>query len=389
MSSVTAVKTRSERNSAIELLKIIAILLIVLNHVIQSLTQANPFIAVSDYQIDITFASSNLLNIILAVLRSSGSIGNDIFVVCSAWFLIGRERSDKRKVVFLIADIWVVSVAIFLITLACGLRLDRYSAVKQFFPTTNATNWFMTCYILFYLLHPLLNKLIAVLNQKAHLAVTLFLVLLYSICQFFSPWTAFFEDKLFYVTDLVVWITIYFIVAYVKLYLKDLSADTKTNVTTLLIGLAGQTLIVIAMNAAGLRFWFFSEKLLYFNYGGSPFIIMMAVAALNLARKSQLKSRFINYISGLSLLIYIIHENFIIRNCYRPLIFVYIHEHFGYDYVLLWLFAVVVAVFIAAVICAVIYSQTIERLVRSVSYKICELLERLYRRIEGAFLKLH
>ena len=379
--------SRSDRNSGIELLKIAAILLIVLNHVIQSLTEVNSFIPVSDYVMDINTQTTHIVNLLLAILRSSGCIGNDIFVVCSAWFLTDSRKSDKRKVAFLIADIWVVSVLIFAITYALGCDLDRDSTLKQFFPTANANNWFLTCYILFFLLHPLLNRLIDTMKQKALLATTLCLVLLYSICQYFRPW--FFEGNLFYMTDLVVWIMIYFIVAYMKLYLKDISQNRRINIICLLIGIAGQTLMICGANIAGLHVSFLQGKLLYFNYGGSPFIIMLAVSALNLARMSQLKSRFINYISSLSLLIYIIHENIIIRTVYRPWIFIYIHEHFGYDHILLWLFAVTIAIFIAATICAAIYSATLEKIVRIISYRIYEWLEKLYHKIEGALLKLH
>lgn len=378
---------RRERNSGIELLKIIAIFLIVLNHCIQSLCEVNPFIAATGYVIDINSSTVSFVNLFLAILRSSGCVGNDIFVVCSAWFLLESKKSDKRKAAFMIADIWVISVIFYVITLILGADIGREAALKQFFPTANGHNWFLTCYLLFFLLHPLLNRLIEAMDQKALLGVSAFLVFIYSFCQYFRPW--FFEGNLFYMTDLVVWIMIYFVTAYVKKYMKSYSENIRANVITLLIGLAGQAFMICMINLAGLRFFTFDGRLQYYNYGGSPFIILLAISALNLALHSQLKSRIINYISGMSLLIYIIHENIILRTYYRPLIFVYIHEHFGYDHILLWLLAVTTAVFLAAVICAFIYRQTLERLVRPISYKIYSWLERFWHWLEGKLLKLH
>jgi len=383
----TITASRSSRNSGIELLKIIAIFLIVLNHCIQSLCEVNPAMPAADYVIDINSATTNIVNLLLAIFRSSGCIGNDIFVVCSAWFLLDSRRADKKKAAFLIANIWTVSVIIWGITRLAGLSITREETLKQFFPTANANNWFLTCYLLFFLLHPLLNRLIEMMTQKTLLAVSAFLVFLYSLCQYFRPW--FFEGNLFYMTDLVVWIMIYFVVAYIKKYVKDRSENVKANVIALLIGIAGQALMIVLINLAGLRFFTFHHKLLYYNYGGSPFIILIALSALNLARRSHLKSRFINYVSGLSLLIYIIHENVILRTYYRPRIFMLIHEQYGYDHILLWLFGTALAIMIAAAISAAVYSQTIERLVRPVSHKLYDLLAKLYRRIEAGLLKVH
>lgn len=378
---------QSERESGIELLKIIAMLLIVLNHLIQSLTEVNLNMPFSDYVLDINSSTTNLANLLLAVLRISGCLGNDLFVVCSAWFFLNSKGSSKKKVVFLIIDIWAVSVLIFAVTYLCGCDLDRDETLKQFFPTANANNWFLTCYILFYLIHPFLNKIIYELKKQTMLITTLTLVLLYSLLNFFRPW--FFNGNLFYMTDLIVWIMIYFVVAYMKLYAADAAASPMINVISLIIGLAGQALCTCAINLMGLKWDMFNGKLLYFNYGGSPFVILTALAALNLVRHMHFKNRFINYISGLSLLIYLIHENVIIAFQYRPYIFIYIYQHFGYSHILLWLFAVLIAYFIVSVIAAFIYRQTVERLVRPVSDKVYVWLKALYEKIEKGLMKIH
>ena len=378
---------RSERESGIELLKIIAIVLIVLNHLIQSLTEVNINMPFSDYVLDTSLSTTHATTLLLAILRISGCLGNDIFVVCSAWFFLNSKASSKKKVVFLVLDIWAVSVLIFAITYLCGCDLNRDNTLKQFFPTSNANNWFLTCYILFYLLHPFLNKIIYELKKQTMLITTFMLVLLYSLIHFFRPW--FFNWTIFYMTDLVVWIMIYFVVAYMKLYAADAAASIKINIISLFVGLTGQAMCTCTINLMGLKWDIFNGKLLYFNYGGSPFVILTALAALNLVRHMTFRNKFINYISGLSLLIYLIHENVIIAYQYRPYIFIYIYQHFGYSHILLWLFAVLAAYFIASVIAAFIYRQTIERLVRPVSDKVYVWLKALYGKIEKNLMKIH
>ena len=377
----------ARRESGIELLKIIAIFLIVVNHVIQSLTEVSTALPNADYVINITSNTTSIQTLLIAILRSTGCIGNDIFVICSAWFLIDSRRCDKRKVSFLVCNVWTVSVLILLVTLALGCHPDRDTILKQLFPTSNGNNWFITCYILLFLIHPLLNKVIDSLDRRRLLSIACLMVFLYAIVNYFRPW--FFDYAPFYMNDLIVWIMMYFALAYIKKYMPDFCGNTRANVIGLLIGIFGQAAMTVLSDVAGLKFGTLADRLLYFNYGGSPFIILLAICAFNLARKLTFRSSFINYISSLSLLIYIIHENYILRGYYRPWIFYYIYNNFGYRVVVLWVLAAAATIFVAAIIVSAIYNQTIERLVRPVSRRIYDLLAKIWNWLSGKLLKLH
>lgn len=375
------------RDSGIEILKIIAMFLIVLNHCVMSITEASGVLPSADCIIDINSGSTVLSTIIISILRSTGCVGNDIFVACSAWFLIGSKGNGRRKALFLILETWIMSVIIFFVTLAFGCDLDRDSTLKQFFPVGNSNNWFVTCFILLMLIYPLLNKLIEWMSQKALLAATLVMIVLYSIFNFFRPW--FFDYGPYFVSELVIWIMIYFIIAYIKLYMKDISASTGANIACLLIGLFGHAAVVVINNFAGLWIPMFAGRGLYYVYSGSPFILLLVVGALNLAKRGTFRCRFINYVSGLSLLTYIIHENYILRYNYRPWIFYYIYETFGYEHVILWLLLATLAIFVAALLISAAFKETIERLVRRLSDWLYGLLSRVYHKLESKLLKLH
>ena len=78
---------RNARDSGIELLKILAIFLIVISHVAQTLTSENPYITYNGYIVDISHATTNIQHLILVCFRTFGPLGNSIFFVCSTWFL--------------------------------------------------------------------------------------------------------------------------------------------------------------------------------------------------------------------------------------------------------------------------------------------------------------
>ena len=66
------------RQSGIELLKVVAIILVVLSHVVQTLTSGD-----AEWAIELSGVVGDPFVIILALLRYSGSLGNIIFFTCS------------------------------------------------------------------------------------------------------------------------------------------------------------------------------------------------------------------------------------------------------------------------------------------------------------------
>ena len=70
----------NRRNSSIELLKVVGIILIVISHVVQTLHSNNDYVLANDYILDISMATRNIQQLILTILRYSGALGNSIFL---------------------------------------------------------------------------------------------------------------------------------------------------------------------------------------------------------------------------------------------------------------------------------------------------------------------
>lgn len=73
----------TDRRFGIELLKIIAMIMIVVSHVTQTLYSENIHYA-SDYVIDIKQATTSIQQLILLLFSFCGEQGNLIFFTCSA-----------------------------------------------------------------------------------------------------------------------------------------------------------------------------------------------------------------------------------------------------------------------------------------------------------------
>ncbi|MCD8281968.1 MAG: hypothetical protein LUC22_01795 [Prevotella sp.] len=111
-----AYKTR-QRLSGVELLKIAAMFMIVISHVVQTLHSENSLIPYDDYIVDLTHATRDIQQFTLTIFRYFGNIGNLIFFVCSAWFLLEKKSKDNGKIYSMLTEIWMVSVTILIISL--------------------------------------------------------------------------------------------------------------------------------------------------------------------------------------------------------------------------------------------------------------------------------
>lgn len=372
-----------KRNSSIELLKIFGIILIVISHVIQTLHTPKEHLIDADYVLDISLATTNIQQLILVLLRYSGVLGNTIFFCCSVWFLLDSDRASKQKILSILADVWVISVIILIaVYIIRGGNIDFKMIAQQLLPTTFENNWYITCYLLFYPLHPLLNRLIKNMDKTALLRTTLVLLFLYVCVNYILSGS-------FFTSQIVLWITLYFTIAYMKYYLVDFSNNIKINVILLLVGFLGNTGIVLVTNYLGLRVATFNDWLLRWNTNCSPFLILMAISMLNIAKNVFFYNKAVNYISGLSLLIYVFHENQLLRTFYRPLMWDYIYNQFGYAYILLWAGVMVVLVFGFGLIASIVYKHTLQKVMAIVCNRLYPLAQRIYKKIETNILKIH
>ena len=372
-----------KRDSGIELLKIVGIILIVISHVVQTLHLNNDYITIKDYILDISTATRNIQQLILTILRYGGALGNSIFFICSAWFLLDNDKVDKKKILHMLMNVWVISITILIaVYIIRDGNLQIELIIKQLLPTTFQNNWYITCYLLFYPLHPFLNRLIKSVEQKTLLKITLTLLFLY-VCVNYVYSGSFFSSQI------ILWITLYFAIAYMKYYLVDLSNSVKFNILMFGVGFVGNIGVVCLTNFLGLHFEFFSNQLLRWNTNCSPFLLLIAISMLNLARSIRFKNNIVNYISSLSLFIYIIHENFLLRTFYRPQMWNYVYNQFGYKYILIWTFVLVVIVFSFGLITSIIYRNTIEKIVTIICDWLYQILQKIYKKFESNILKFH
>lgn len=88
---------------------------IVISHCVQPIASSDDFILSN---INIEHPTTNFTNFITQIMYYFGMIGNSIFLICSAWFLIDRNNIRVNKIAHMILNAYVFSIIFMLIFLA-------------------------------------------------------------------------------------------------------------------------------------------------------------------------------------------------------------------------------------------------------------------------------
>ncbi len=345
-----------ERHSGIELLKVMAMLVIVLSHVIQSIGQRS-----ADYPmynsmiIDLTEVTEKPQHIVMALIWSMVMWGVNVFFVASAWFLCERKKPDMRKPLRLAADVWVVSAIFLVLYLFSGIPVSGKLIVKSLFPNMFSNNWFITCYLLVYLLHPLINTLCEHIDKKMHFIIVL-AGLGYCVITTVS------EDFLFY-SKLIIAVIVYLSVAYIRKYECERADNTGLNRTVCVVCLVLDVFIILVINMLGHKVGMLEHELMHMQKLQNPLLIIMAIASFNLFRNISMHSGAVNHISGLTLYIYIIHENILFRTYTRPMIWNKLIGRYGYDHIMIFAICYAIVLFVSALAIGEIYFRTLHKAV--------------------------
>lgn len=202
----------NERSSNIELLRIIAMLMVVSGH----------------YYLKGGFPDDSLMNLSKLLLQFFGAwskIAVDVFVIISGYFLVTQKFRWKKLVKFFSCTYFWSLITLAFVLFVLNLDVSQSLVIKALNPFT-PLNWFARAYLLLYIIFPALNKLIEQISEKK-LAVIIGIM---TIIFYVLP-TAKGISLGGYLNSLFMFTNMYFIGAYIRLY-----ADMKLENTIELVG---------------------------------------------------------------------------------------------------------------------------------------------------------
>ena len=303
-------------------------------------------------------------------MHNLGQIGNDIFLISSFWFLSSFSKVKGEKIISLMVDAFCVSLISVLFFSLIGFRFPLEYLIKQFAPNLFGNSWFLACYLLIYAIHPGLNCIIRSMQNKTLLFVSFMLGMIYCVIYFVLRTTA------CYYNELIGFVVIYIFVGTIK----KLELYKMINKIKLLIAIIFSALLMVAINYVSV---IISDSLYSrWNTFINPAFIIIAFSTFGIALKTKIvANKSINYLSSLSLLVYITHTNRIMRDYVRFAIFDLVKANFTYRHLLTWCLLFFVFNLIYGVVFAIIYKESLQKISKQIALWEYKIINNLYRYI--------
>ncbi len=289
-----------QRESNIELLRLVVMAMIVLHHFIFHGLGLYRFLQFGDAAImDATDTRYAL------VADSFLICGVNVFVLISGWFSIKLKAKGFVKLFAICSFFAVLGYAIYLAKGGDGggYFIEFLKFIKRgLFVISSRTWWFIQLYFILMFLSGPINKYIEVASRKS-LLLTIIVFLFLNVYLGWIQGVEFVRDGY----NLFNFIMLYLIGRYLRLYWKNDYKAYKDLLVFIVASVATAATALLLDRIGGNVYMALSYN--------SPFIIIGAISLLLLFSKMHFISRVINYLAASSLAIYLFQEGCF--NCYR------------------------------------------------------------------------
>ncbi len=282
------------RSSNIELLRIIAMIMILGLHV--------NFFAIGEPTTQ-EIISSPLQSFIRFFAEWTCIVGVNVFVLISGWF--GINYKPKGIVQFLFQSLFFSLIIFIPFAIAGKIEVNRLNIMSSFLLYKNAY-WFVWAYLILYIISPILNTFVENSNR---IELKRLLILFFIIQTIVSTFTNVAFYKAGY--DPLSFIGLYLLARYFKLYKENNYRYTYLVIFGLCVLLS--TFVCLLPPFLGIsNSLMISISLMYTN----PLNIIGALCLLLFFTKLNFKSRAINYIATSCFAVYLLHMHFCLSGYY-------------------------------------------------------------------------
>ena len=277
------------RNSSIELLRIIAMFMILMHH----------FIVHNGYDVlKLPLGPERIF--FQLVMAGGGKVGVVIFFSISAWFFLDKEQTIKSN----LKRVWIMERELLfwsLILVTFYLVFDRADLgmklmVKSVMPLSMGLWWYATAYAIFLALLPFLAKGLKALGRKYHLALASTVLVIWGLTSFI-PGMIGISDGFFGFIYLFILISAY------KWYLRPLSIKQTWALTA--VGVGFVLLYTAASTVLGL---FGINKGIFIAGDWKLPVVMVGFGMFLLFDRVTFHSRVINRIAQSAFAVYLITD---------------------------------------------------------------------------------
>jgi surface polysaccharide O-acyltransferase-like enzyme len=284
------------RQSNLELLRIVAMLMIIAHH----------------FSIHGCFEYSNddicINRLWVQLIQMGGKIGLNIFVLIAGYFGVSKEKIKVKKVIKLWLQLFEYSFVIFWIFILLGIKnFELKELVVHIFPITFSEWWFATVYFVLYLMSPYINRFLNALSKQQYQQFLMLLTVIWVIVPTFTA-------KALGSNALLWFIYLYSLAGYVRLHRLENDIKGRKYILWAAGFMIFTFLSVIVFDILGTRITFFAINATYFfEMNMLPIVIISILLFIGFLKIDIGYNRIINLISSATFGVYLLHDNYYVR----------------------------------------------------------------------------
>ncbi len=290
------IKTSKIRNSNFEILRILAMIMIVAHH----------FTVHGGFKYTAMDMSFN--HLFIEFIKLGGKIGVNIFILISGYFMITAKSIKLNKILKLWFQIFLYSILFYLaFTIIGHYKFNIFDFLQNCLPIIYGNYWFASVYFLLYLSSPFINKFANGLSKKEYKKLLLLLFIIWSVIPTIL-------NKSLQYNSLLWFCFVYLLAGYIRLHYTSSKASwkkylVKSTISYFLLFIVMMLLIFLTTK------WSWPIKYAKYIFGmNNIFVLIVSVFIFLLFKNIKLKNiQMINVVATSTFGVYLIHDNPFVR----------------------------------------------------------------------------
>ena len=275
------------RESNLEILRIIAIIMIIFYHLAVH----------SGFEFKSGTISVNKLWVQL--VQINGKVGVNLFILISGYFLVNSKEIRLTKILKLWGQVFFTSCILYSIFVLSGKIEFNIKVFKQLLmPITYEEYWFISAYFVLYLISPFINIVLNKINQEKYKKMLCFMFIVWCIIPSIT-------DMDFQSNFLMWFIVLYCIGGYIKLYGKNWNINNKECFYIAILLFFITYFFIIFADLMDI----YIPILYIHNMQRVPVVLIALFLFLGFKNTNMKYSAIVNKIASTTLGIYLIHDS--------------------------------------------------------------------------------
>lgn len=333
------------RKSNIELLRIISIFLIIIFHCVFK----------SGFEFEPGFSINKLL---VKIFYMFGELGVNLFILIFGYFMVNSRFKCKKLIRLLLEVQFYYWTTVFIACKLDGFKLTGWKNIfLSFFPVIMNYYWFITAYIIVYIMSTYFNILIRAMDKRTYQKLLLTILGLYCVLPTIFGFFLGTTETILYYNRMIWMVVVYFLGAYIQKYGFLLIRTKKEAATMTILSFIILIISILIINQFSDFFAMLgiNEPAFFWPPNTIP-MILLSIGIFGLFLHLEISCHiFINIVASTTLGIYLMHDGILASWIWRKIF--RCAEHQNSPFLILYIIKAAAVIFIVGVIIDLLRQQ--------------------------------